>query len=242
VRLKSLKAKLLTLLTLSSLNVAFANLDASQDNTEGKWVIGAEFGVEEPVKHKFIHKDSKTKMTLKRSAVFTGALGYGFYPGMVAEFSATHQPSYDLGYVLPEKTPVPSTKGKTKVSFNAYILSLSMDLTEIGSGVTPFLIGGVGIANLKVKATNSKFNGIEIFKMHKYTYNRPIYQLGLGVAKDLSPTVSVQGAAKLQVIPDIRIKYSTLDIATMRFNQSKIIKKTVGTAEFVVGFRYKLPI
>ncbi|MFY9589353.1 outer membrane protein [Rickettsia endosymbiont of Halotydeus destructor] len=210
--------------------------------------IGAEGGIVEPVVSKFRHKHSNTEITLKRSAMYSGKIGYIFYPQMAIEFSATYQPKYRLHYVLPQQDlsnglTIPKTPGKTKVVSNIYMMNLIYDFQEVKT-FTPFVIFGAGIAQVKVKATSSKWDLIntEYFKVKRTTTNCFAWQAGFGVSKYVTPNFSIDLAAKLQVAQNVKIKYNTLNIDTQQFTPANPIKKTIGIGEFGIGFTYKLPI
>ncbi|MCC8368984.1 MAG: outer membrane beta-barrel protein [Rickettsia endosymbiont of Oxypoda opaca] len=210
--------------------------------------IGAEGGIVEPVVSKFRHKSSNTAITLKRSGMYSGKIGYIFYPQMAIEFSATYQPKYRLHYVLPQQDlsnglSIPKTPGKTRVVSNIYMVNLIYDFQEVKS-FTPFVIFGAGIAQVKVKPTSSRWDlmNTEYFKVRRTHTNCFAWQAGLGVSKYVTPNFSIDLAAKLQVVQDVKIKYDTLNIQTGQFTPANPIKKTIGVGEFGIGFTYKLPI
>ncbi len=209
--------------------------------------FGSEFGIVEPVKKKFDHKNhdnTKTAITLKKSSMYSGKIGYSFYPQMAIELSVTHQPKYRLGYVLPAQDfgdgNLVKTAGITKVVSNAYMLNLVYDL-ESFKGFTPFVKLGAGVAQVRVKATHSSFNGFKFFRINKTDTNCLAWQFGLGVSKQIFNNFSIDAGAKLQVVRNVKVKYDTLDTFN-RFVPSKPIKKTLGVGEFGIGFVYKIPV
>jgi opacity protein-like surface antigen len=203
--------------------------------------LGTELGMVYPVQSKFKHKNSNTELTLKKSSMYSARVGYSFYPQMALEFSATHQPRYKLGYVLPKTNIVPKTPGITKVVSDIYMLNLVYELQPY-NGFIPFVIGGAGIARVQVKPTRSFFMGREFFKIKTTNTNCLAWQIGLGLSKPITSRFSVDVSTKLQVAHSIKVKYDTLDLTTGQFNRAKPIKKTIGVAEFALGFTYKLPI
>lgn len=210
--------------------------------------IGSEIGLVEPVVKKFRHKKTKSDFTLKKSNMYSVKLGYSFYPQMAIEFSATYQPKYHLHYILPETPLIPKTPGMTKVASNIYMLNLVYDLNKVAE-LTPFVILGAGIAQVKISPTSSFWdvtgqgdNKIEYFKIKKYKNNCFAWQIGLGFSREITNNFSIDVAAKLQVAHSIRIKYDTLDMNTHQFIPATPIKKTIGVGEFGIGFTYKLPI
>jgi opacity protein-like surface antigen len=211
----------------------------NQDNNF--FYIGGEAGIVAPVKSKFMHKNSRTKITLKKSHMYTGQLGYSFYPGMSIEFSATHQPRYKLAYDLPANDFIShAVPGNTRVVSNVYMINLIYDLAEFKE-FTPFVIFGGGIARVTVKPTTSNYQGVEFFRIQKTVKNCGAWQAGLGVSKKVTENFSLHLSWKLQVAHNVRINYKTLDAASGNFVNASPIKKTIGVAEYGIGFTYKLP-
>lgn len=240
--------KLLQLFTVA-LSIFITNTVFAADNINDQtaFYIGGEGGVVEPVISKFRHKYSNTEIILKRVCMYSGKIGYTIYPQISVEFSATYQPKYRLHYVLPPQNlsnglTIPKTPGNTKVFSNIYMLNLIYDLEEM-KGITPFVIIGGGIAQVKVKPISSKWDIInsDYFKVRKTHKNCVAWQAGFGVAKSLSLNFSVDLTAKLQTVYRVRINYDTLDMKTGQFLPTKPIKKTIGVGEFGIGFTYRLP-
>jgi len=206
--------------------------------------IGGEAGLVEPVQRKFQHKESKTDLTLKKSAMYSGKIGYSFYPNMAIEFSATYHPRYRLAYVLPEKDmgnghPIPKTPGQTKVVSNIYMVNLIYDLKSL-NGFTPFVIMGAGLAQVKVKSASSSWSSMEFFKVNTTKTNCFAWQAGIGISKNITENFSLDVTAKLQAIHNIKAKYDTFDLPSAKFVPASPIKKTIGVGEFGIGFTYKL--
>ncbi len=246
-KLQKLLLQSLAIFSLIFLNNAAYAQEINLDPTF--FYLGGEIGLVESVAKKFRHKETKSDFTLKRSKMYSAKLGYSFYPQMVIEFSATYQPKYHLHYILPE-TPafpgqvIPKTAGTTKVASNIYMLNLVYDLNKV-QGLTPFVILGAGIAQVKISPTSSFWDyagGIEYFRIKKHQNNCFAWQIGLGFSKEITNNFSIDVAAKLQVAHSIRIKYDTLDMKSNKFVPAKPIKKTIGIGEFGIGFTYKLPI
>lgn len=208
--------------------------------------IGAEAGIVETVVKKFRH-DSGTDFTLKRSKMYSGKIGYSFYPQMAIEFSATHHPQYQLNYVLPKQKVagliIPQTPGTTKIISNLYMLNIVYDFDKIKE-ITPFIILGAGIAQVKVSSASSRWNlmDVEYFRIRNTRSNCFAWQVGLGLSKELSSNFSIDIAVKLQAAHSIKINYNTLDMKTQQFIPATPIKKTIGVGEFGIGFTYRLPI
>ncbi|MGX6960156.1 MAG: outer membrane protein [Rickettsia endosymbiont of Pentastiridius leporinus] len=240
--------KLLRLSAIASI-ILINNSIYAEENIEERtgFYIGAESGIVKPVVGKFCHKNSNTEIILKKSSMFSGKIGYTVYPQISLEFSATYQPKYRLHYVLPPQNlsnglTIPKTPGNTKVLTNIYMLNVIYDLQEI-KDLTPFVILGTGIAQVKVKATSSKWNVInsEYFKVRKTRKNCFAWQAGLGVSKHVTSDFSIDLTAKLQTAYRVRINYDTLDMKTGQFTPAHPIKKTIGVGEFGIGFTYRLP-
>ncbi len=227
-------------------SITCANL---QDVKSDFFYLGVEGGLVEPVQSKFRHKNadnSHTSITLKRSSMYSAKVGYSFYPQMALEFSATHQPKYRLGYTLPEQNlaegvVIPKTPGTTRVISNIYMLNLIYDLQKV-NGLTPFVIAGAGVANVKIKSTSSRAELLnsEYFIIKKNSTNCLAWQMGVGVSKEIAANFSIDATVKLQVAHNIKIKYDTLDPGTQKFLPAKPIKKTIGVGEFGIGFTYRL--
>lgn len=253
--MQKMKITLLASAILLLVNVAFAN------NASDRYIyIGSELGLSEPVVKKFVHKESNTKMRLKQSRMYGGRIGYAFYPGMMIELSATHQPKYRLAYRLPSQDlsslapglTIPETPGETRVSANVFTLNLLYEMQEQFAGFKPYVIFGAGVARISIKPTTSttdRFaplgagNNVTFFKIKKNNIDCFAWQVGGGFSRDLSDNFSVDIGAKLQVVNDIKIKYDTLDSpATGTFSPAKPIKKTIGVGEFTLGFTFKIPV
>jgi opacity protein-like surface antigen len=235
-----MKNSLITLFaSICTFSFIASPLAAEKNADERFFYIGAEAGIVEPVQRKFKHKHSDTKLTLKKSSMYSAKIGYSFYPQMAFEFSGTYQPTYKLGYKLPEAGIVPSMSGKTKVHSQIYMANLVYDLNDY-AGFTPFVIGGVGIARLQIKPTTTSFMGTEFFKVKKSTPNCFAWQAGIGVSRNIAPSFSIDVAAKLQAAHNIKVKYESLDPQTGKFNPGTI-KKNIGVWEFGIGFTYKFP-
>ncbi|WP_425360281.1 MULTISPECIES: outer membrane protein [unclassified Candidatus Tisiphia] len=240
-------AKILSTIYIGSL--FFTNAQADEVNPEADqrfFYIGTEAGIVQPVVKKFRH-DSGTDFTLKRSKMYSGKIGYSFYPQMAIEFSATHHPQYRLNYVLPKQEVagliIPQTPGATKIISNLYMLNIVYDFDKIKE-MTPFVILGAGIAQVKVSSASSRWKlmDVEYFRIRTTDSNCFAWQVGLGLSKDLSSNFSVDIAVKLQAAHSIKINYDTLDMQTQKFIPAIPIKKTIGVGEFGIGFTYKLPI
>jgi opacity protein-like surface antigen len=249
---QKMKITLLASAILLLVNVAFAN------NASDRYIyIGSELGLSEPVVKKFVHKESNTKMRLKQSRMYGGRIGYAFYPGMMIELSATHQPKYRLAYRLPAKPlalglTIPETPGETRVSANVFTLNLLYEMQEQFAGFKPYVIFGAGVARISIKPTTSttdRFaplgagNNVTFFKIKKNNIDCFAWQVGGGFSRDLSDNFSIDIGAKLQVVNDIKIKYDTLNSPTTgTFSPAKPIKKTIGVGEFTLGFTFKIPV
>jgi opacity protein-like surface antigen len=230
-------------ITLTTVAIyAFAPMvNAEEINADQRfYYFGAEAGIVEPVQRSFRHVDTNSKITLKRSAMYSGKVGYSFYPQMAFEFSGTYQPTFKLGYQLPEYSPLPSLSGKTKVTSQIYMLNLVYDLKSY-EGFTPFVIGGVGIAKLQIKPTSTSFMNTEIFRIKKSNPSCLAWQVGLGVSREVVENLTVDLAGKLQSVHNIKVQYEKINPMTGRFESPNTIKKTIGVWEIGIGFTYKFP-
>lgn len=251
--------KLISFIVFNILFIKACYAEELTPNAADRYVyLGTEFGLSDPIVKSFKHKDSDTKIRLKKSHMYGGKLGYSFYPNMMVEISGTHQPKYRLAYRLPEVPLfpgflIPETPGVTRVSANVFTLNFIYELEKITSfGIKPYAIFGAGVAQISVKPTISYWkppaflgmgtDNVAIFKIKRSTQNCFAWQAGIGLSKDITSNFAVDFAAKMQVVNDIRIKYQTLDTATRSFDEAKPIKKTIGVGEFTVGLTYKFPL
>lgn len=255
------KIKLLSTVCIATL-LASTNAKADQIDSEKFVYAGLELGISEPVKHSFKHK--KTKFRLEKSKMFGAKVGYGFYPNMMLEISGTHQPRYKFSYVLPAfnfalPTPlgnmnisVPKTPGKTTAISNVFTLNLIYQLESLKfAEIKPYIIGGAGMAFVHLKPTMSKLSidapvigniTKDFFKLDRSKTNALAYQAGVGLSRSIGDRVEVDLSAKLQIVQNVKIKYSTLDISTGKFVSQKPIKQTIGVGEFALGIIFKQPV
>lgn len=218
-------------------------------NVSDRYVyFGTEFGLSDPIIKSFKHEESKTKMRLKKSHMYGGRIGYSFYPNMMLEISGTHQPKYRLAYILPEQElapgfSTPEIPGITGVSSNVFTMNFIYEMEKMTSfAIKPYAIFGAGVAKTSMKPTISYFNNMPVFKIKKNNQNCFAWQVGVGVAKDLTQNFTIDFGAKMQVVKDIKIKYKVLNMQTHFFDEAEPIKKTISVGEFTVGLTYKFPL
>jgi opacity protein-like surface antigen len=269
--MQKFKLKLLLVSTLMSSVVARANDNQSDANASDRYAyIGVNAGLSEPVVKSFKYKDSTTKketmIRLKQSHIYGARVGYSFYPNMMVEIAGSYQPKYRLAYRLPHvdlqiptplglaSTSIPATNGTTRVSANIYMLNFIYEMQKMTSlGVKPSVMFGVGLAQISIKPTTSYWqpplpfslslgNNVPFFRIKKSNENKFVWQVGVGLSRDLARNVSLDLGAKMQVIHDIKIKYEQLSIEQGGFVNATPIKKTIAVGEFTVGLTYKLPI
>lgn len=229
--------------------VAYAASKPDEANSDQRFLyIGIDGGIAEPVVKKFRHENSGSNLVLKRSEILSVKFGYSFYPQMSIGLAATHQPKYRLNYTLPAQTltsgdVIPQTTGNTKVVSNVFMLNMTYDLAQV-RGVTPFVIMATGLAQVQVKPTSSQWQAInaDYFRIKKTNNNCFAWQIGLGLAKELTTNFSINVTTKLQTVHNIKIKYEALDWTSQSLVPAIPIKKTIGVGEFAIGFTYKLPI
>ena len=253
-----MKKLYILLLGLITLEVNAENI--SQREVEKYWYIGAEAGISDPVVKSFTHKESNTVIRLKKSHIYSGIIGYSFYPGMMIEISGTYQPKYRMAYTLPKQSlsslvqglSIPETYGITPVSTNVFMVNFIYEMMAITSmAIKPYVIGGAGIAKIATKPNVSYWQApaflkmgtnVPYFKIKKNSQNCFAWQVGVGINKDVTNNFSVNLSAKMQVVKDIKIKYQTLNVKTNSFDEAQPIKKTIGVGEFAIGLTYKLPL
>ncbi len=250
---------------LTGYSLLFSQMARANDAEDRYIYAGAKLGISEPVVKTFTDKETRSKFRLKQSRLVGGRIGYSFYPNMMIELHFTHKPKYGLTYMLPETDTglvhpllgaltIPKTPGTTKVSSSVYTINLLYQFEPQFIELKPYVSIGAGIARLSVKSTSTSTSvlnsaaGIsvptstEYFRIKKDTTNYFAWQIGGGISKDLTPNISLDLGAKLQVVNNIKLKYDTLNGATRRFESQKPIKKTIGVGEFTFGVTFKIPV
>ncbi len=250
---------------LAGYSILFSQVAKANDADDRYVYVGAKLGVSEPVVKTFTDKETRSKFRLKQSRLVGGRIGYSFYPNMMVELHFTHKPKYGLTYMLPESDTgivhpflgaltIPRTPGSTKVSSSVYTINLLYQFEPQFMELKPYVSLGAGIARLSVKSTTTATSifqsaaGInvptqtEYFRIKKDTSNYLAWQIGGGISKDLTPNISLDLGAKLQVVNNIKLKYDTLNGATGLFESQKPIKKTIGVGEFTLGVTFKIPV
>ncbi|MFK7973328.1 MAG: outer membrane protein [Rickettsiaceae bacterium] len=225
------------------------------DNAEDEYVyVSTKFGISEPVIKSFSHDETNSRFRIKQSNQFGISVGYSFYPGMMIELSAAHQPKYIFKYTLPETAvmpgvSIPETSDRTKVSANIYTLNLIYEIPQQYAGIKPYLTAGGGIAKVSIKpklTTTDALAGVGMgndypfFRATKSKNNCPVLQFGGGITYDFTENVSIDLGAKLMVVNGIKFKYDTKNDAGVFVSQSPI-KKTIGVADFMIGVKFKIP-
>lgn len=210
--------------------------------------IGIDGGLIKPVVSQFKHKNDhgSTTITLSRSWLYGGFLGYSFYPQMAAELAVVHHPKYRVGYILPAISAggvqaIPTTSGATSAMSNFYLVNIAYDLQSF-QGFTPIIRLGGGCAQVKIKPASSKINSTEFFRINRTNNYYFAWQAGISLARELSHNLNLEVGVKLQVINNLKIYYRTLDQQTKQFSATRSIKKTPAFAEFTLGLIYKLPV
>lgn len=259
-------SSLLTLPVLASTLAMPSNALAQESATDNYVYAGLELGLSEPIWKEFDYKDDQnrtTKIGLKDSRMIGGRLGWSFYPNMAVEISGTHQPQHGLTYILPETpsslmpgTTVPKTHGRTKVKANVYTLNLIYKLPALEvATITPYVIGGAGVAIIDVKSTSSSMpapaplnmmlgkDNIDFFRVNRTKTTAPAYQLGVGFTKQFGNNFEVDLSSRFQMIQNIKINYGILsNPLTNEYTKQKPIKKTIAVGEFTLGMLFKFPV
>ncbi len=228
--------------------LTFVNAQADEVNADQRFFyIGTEAGIVEAMM-KVFHHNSYSNFFLKKSKMYSGKIGYSFYPQMAIEFSAIHQPQYQLHYVLPHMDVTPSvivlqTSQFTQVVSDVYMVNLVYDFNKVEE-ITPFVILGVGVAQVKIRPDLCYYDLIDMqyFKINTTRNNDFAWQVCIGFSKDLSSSFSIDLAVKLQATHLIKIKHDILDINVQQFIPAILIKKAIRVGEIGIGFTYKLMI
>lgn len=225
---------------------------ASASNAEDRHIyIGTEWGVSEPVVKGFKEtvEGKTTRMRLKQSRMYGGRVGYSFYPGMMIELSGTHQPKFRLAYRLPKDPLNIEHTGQARISANVFTLNFIYEADKQFAGIKPYVLLGAGVAKTIIHAagtshdyTAGRGEVTQVITIHKSTKNNFVYQFGGGVTRDLGNNLSLDLGAKMQVIQDLKLKYSAHDQGTNTLKVAKPIKKTIGVGEFTLGLTFKFPV
>lgn len=208
--------------------------------------VGFETGYSVPLAKEVTDKPTKAKIRLKKSSMFTGRVGYEFYPHMALELTGTYQPSFGMGLAVPDMTPGQFNKGSTKVSGKVVTLNLVYDLPALDFGMMPYVTMGLGMAKLEPKAAEIKnAQGLVVTKIKNKATNCFSYQFGGGLTKQLSDNVKFDLGLKLQMANNVKIKYDGFDLAASNAAGAHVykpgtFKKTVGVAEITAGFTIAL--
>ena len=239
-------------ISLASAVLVFTNAAHANENSVDYREIyfGADFGISEPVVKKFSYEDeehNKTHLGMDNSRMYGGRIGYVFYPNMKVELAASSRPKYRISYTLPaiESMGIKKTKGKTTADAKIFNLRLIYSMSEQFYGIKPYVMFGVGLAQMSIKSTSSSADlpgNPTIFKVNKSNENCFSYQVGTGFTKDIVDNFSVDFGAKLYVVNNIKIKYDAFDMASSQMKTKDPIKKTIAVGEFTLGFAYKLPL
>lgn len=253
---KIIYAALSTAIMLGNATEAFsceAHAKATQntDNNTGFYIAaaaGGSFPLSDEIKFKNEHGEKMT-FSLKSSAMYNGRIGYIFAPDMAIEASFIHQPSFKIGFkALPQTfknietlTRMPLIRGNTRARVNIYSFNFVYDLMEV-YGVRPYVLAGAGVANVTIRPTALSlpvpFGGVGLFYVKKSKGNYFTWQAGVGATKEIANGLFLDGSAKLQVVNNIKVRYSTFDPRKQESSHS-YEKKTLGGIELGVGLKYK---
>jgi opacity protein-like surface antigen len=213
--------------------------DVSVDSGDkGRFYVGFEGGVSVPAAKAFKNKETKARVSMKRSPLYTGLIGYEFAPGMYLEFSASSQPNFGVGIKLPEDKGF----GRTKAAAKVYMLNLAYDLMEVG-GITPYVVLGAGMAKVTVKEKEINHLQYPVVSMKtvRRSSNSFAWQAGLGAAYKVNDNLRLTASAKLQVINNVKMHYLKINETTYKTTDRGTMKRKIGTGEFALGFTYALP-
>ena len=203
-----------------------------------KIYFGLDIGVSKPAKKNFKeiirnvdHTKTKATVSLKKTTMYTGKIGWDFYPNMSIEFNFDYKPKYCIGVELENLG-----KGKSKLNAKIYMLNIIYDLVEF-NGLVPNFIVGVGVANIKIKpiSIDHKKYKINIFKTKETRDNIFAWQVGIGINKYITENSRVDFSTRLQVVNDVKVRYTNLNKNYEWKNGSIVVETTV-------GYNYYFPI
>ncbi len=218
--------------------VAYVGVEAGLSKTLKKTMpIETEFG-----------KGKDLTLEYSKSNTYSIKGGYSFYPEMALEFAANIHPKYKVDIKFPELPFLPErATGKNSLKLKFYTLSAIYNLPRIDfAGVTPYVLGGAGVAEVKIMGTKvyGKLPPLgELALLDVMTTNNklPAYQLGLGLRKDITHNVELDLSAKMQLIPNVKVKYRIFDKNKFDFGDKKHVKKHLGVGYIALGLNFKLP-
>lgn len=216
--------------------ITLLNNSLAQDDIDEYYYFGLEAGVSSPVVKVFKDTENDSSFRLGSSTMFGFRAGYSFYPGMMIELSATHQPSYGFKYDILKTIVEDDFSGSTKTRTDVTMISIIYALQNEYYGFKPYFTAGAGIAKVTIKPSKGSFLGEAlVFKVEKNNINCLTYQFGLGVTKELTKNIALDLSLKLQIIKDIEFKYNSFDIISK-------VKKSPAAGEFALGLIYKIPV
>ncbi len=229
--------KILSLISLALSCNVFSNAYA-----KNHIYIGGDIGVAMPLISEFTYKDEKSgnsmKASLSNSFFYNGKIGYSFYPQMSAEIAVSYHPTHVLSYNFPD---MPGYSGKTNVSSISIMANIVYDLAKLKSNIVPFVFIGAGVSSVTVEASNVDISpNIKLFSNEKTTGNYLTWNLGLGLAKEITDNFSMNVTGRVHIIHNVKINYSSAnDVAQL--TKRDPIEKIIGFGEISLGFKYKLP-
>lgn len=249
------------IIATTALLASIACTAQADENNTNRFYVGFEGGINKPLSDEIKFKAQGEKMTfsLKQSNMYSARLGYVFAPGMAVELSYTKQPKFKVGFKLPSydlMVPVPTpigaipTPGKlipgtTKAVADVYTINMVYDLMPLPGGITPYFIGGAGIAKIDLKPTQlvlsipsiAQVPDTEVFSVQRSKGNYFAWQAGLGAQKEITSNLSFDVSAKLQAIHNIKLRYTVSKPGSPA--KKDYVKKTLGGIELGAGLTFK---
>lgn len=239
---------------LKKLCLGACMLFTTQIYASQNFYVGVSGGLSRPLKSSFKVKagDSEYKVPLSNSFMFTLEGGYQFSEGMDLNGSIDFKPNYKMKVKIPDFTDGGNTiklgEVSTKVKANVFMLGVRYKLQHLVDFCSPYVIGGMGVAKLKIKdakkeiptlpAPLNALSGQTAFALKNNNPTSFAWQAGLGLGIPVHESVSFDISAKLQVVHDIKINFEYFDTKSNSVKKESA-KRTLGVAEIQGGLIFR---
>ena len=176
-------------------------------------------------------KESLAVIKIQPSYLINILAGYKIDESHAIELSAEVQPNY------PTEVEMEKNMGKVKTTanVNVFLVNIICDLASFGR-VTPFFLGGGGIADITFNAGSifdSSDSNIKIFELEKNHLFAFTVQFGLGLRIEATDYIDLALSAKIQSINNIELNYKKTNEKNILEN--KITKQRLHVGKITAG-------